>query len=47
LIGVGVAVLLIDAVGYERLFVAAGLLGLVTAAIVRFLKQPGRAPLIS
>jgi len=47
LVGVGGAVLLVDAVGYERLFVAAGLLGLVTAAIVRFLKQPGRPPLIS
>jgi MFS family permease len=47
LVGVGVAVLLIDAVGYEQLFVAAGVVGLVTAVIVRFLKQPGRPTLVS
>ena len=47
LLGVGGAVLLIDAVGYEQLFVAAGLVGLVTAVIVRFLKQPGRPTLVS
>ena len=45
LVGVGGAVFLIDAVGYERLFVVAGLLGLGTAMIVRFLKQPGRPTL--
>ena len=39
--------LLIDAVGYEQMFVAAGLVGLVTAVIVRFLKQPGRPTLVS
>jgi len=44
-VGVGGAALLIDAVGYERLFVTAGLVGLGTAAIVRFLKQPGRPTL--
>jgi len=47
LVGVGIAVLLIDAVGYEQLFVAAGVVGLVTAVIVRFLKQPGRPTLVS
>jgi len=46
-IGVGVAASLIDAVGYEGLFVTAGVVGLVTAVIVRFLKQPGRPTLIS
>lgn len=40
--GVGGAALLISAVGYGRLFVAAGLIGLGTATMVRFLKQPGR-----
>ena len=45
LVGVGGAAFLIDAVGYEWLFVAAGLVGLGTATIVRFLKQPGRPSL--
>ncbi len=45
-VGVGGAVFLVDAVGYERLFVTAGLVGLGTAAIVRFLKQPGRPSLV-
>ena len=47
LVGVGGAVFLIDAVGYEQLFVIAGLVGLATATIVRFLKQPGRPTLVS
>jgi MFS family permease len=46
LVGVGVAVQLIDAVGYEQLFVAAGLVALGTAVIVGFLKQPGRPTLV-
>ena len=45
-VGVGGAVFLIDAVGYEGLFVTAGLVGIGTAAIVRFLKQPGRPSLL-
>lgn len=45
LVGVGGAAFLIESVGYGRLFVAAGLIGLVTATIVRFLKQPGRPSL--
>lgn len=45
LVGVGGAAFLIHAVGYERLFVTAGLVGLGTATIVRFLKQPGRPTL--
>ena len=45
LVGVGGAAFLIGAVGYGPLFVAAGLIGLGTAAMVRFLKQPGRPSL--
>lgn len=45
LLGVGGAAFLIAAVGYRPLFVAAGLIGLGTAAMVRFLKQPGRPSL--
>jgi len=45
LVGVGGAALLIAAVGYWPLFVAAGVTGLATATMVRFLKQPGRPSL--
>jgi MFS family permease len=45
LVGVGGAAFLIAAVGYGPLFVTAGLIGLGTATMVRFLKQPGRPSL--
>ena len=45
LIGVGVAASLVAAVGYRPLFLGAGLLGVLTALTVRFLKQPGRPAL--
>jgi hypothetical protein len=45
LVGVGGAAFLVTAVGYGSLFVAAGLIGLGTATMVRFLKQPGRPTL--
>jgi len=45
LVGVGAAAFLIQAVGYGPLFVVAGLTGLGTAVMVRFLKQPGRPSL--
>ncbi|ADB31221.1 major facilitator superfamily MFS_1 [Kribbella flavida DSM 17836] len=45
LLGIGVAASLVAEVGYRPLFLAAGLLGLVTALTVRFLKQPGRPAL--
>jgi hypothetical protein len=41
LLGIGVTASLVATVGYRPLFLGAGLLGLVTALIVRFLKQPG------
>ncbi|GAA1624932.1 OFA family MFS transporter [Kribbella alba] len=41
LLGIGVTASLVGTVGYRPLFLGAGLLGLVTALIVRFLKQPG------
>ncbi len=42
LVGVGGAASLIAVAGYGRLFLAAGLVALGTATMVRFLKQPGR-----
>ncbi|WP_460666415.1 OFA family MFS transporter [Kribbella swartbergensis] len=45
LVGVGVAASLVATVGYRPLFLGAGLLGLLTALTVRFLKQPGRPAL--
>jgi MFS family permease len=45
LLGVGAAASLVATVGYRPVFLAAGLLGLFTALIVRFLKQPGRPAL--
>jgi MFS family permease len=45
LVGVGGAAFLVAIVGYGPLFVAAGLIGLATATMVRFLKQPGRPAL--
>lgn len=42
LVGVGCAAFLITTTGYARLFVAAGLIALVTAVAVRYLKRPGR-----
>jgi len=45
LVGIGVAAGVVAAVGYRPLFLGAGLLGLFTALIVRFLKQPGRPAL--
>lgn len=45
LVGVAGAGLLIAALGYAPLFVAAGLIGLATATMVRFLRQPGRPAL--
>ncbi|GAB3838298.1 OFA family MFS transporter [Kribbella italica] len=45
LVGVGVAAGLVATVGYRPVFLAAGALGLITALIVRFLKQPGRPAL--
>lgn len=41
LAGVGGAAFLVAAVGYRPVFVAAGLLALATATMVRFLRQPG------
>jgi MFS family permease len=41
LLGVGVTAGLVATIGYRPLFLGAGVLGLVTALIVRFLKQPG------
>jgi MFS family permease len=45
LAGVGCAAFLVAAAGYQPLFLGAGLLGLGTAVIVRFLRQPGRPAL--
>ncbi|MEU4392830.1 OFA family MFS transporter [Kribbella sp. NPDC023855] len=45
LVGVGVTAGLVEAIGYRPVFLGAGLLGLVTALSVRFLKQPGRPSL--
>ena len=45
LVGIGVAASLIAAVGYQPLFLGAGLLGVLTALSVRLLKQPGRPAL--
>lgn len=45
LVGVGGAAFLIAAADYESLFVAAGLIGLGTATMVCFLKQPGHPSL--
>jgi len=41
-VGVGGAALVIAAAGYAPVFLVAGLVSLATAALVRFLKQPGR-----
>ena len=43
--GVGGGALLVSALDYSPVFVIAGVLALVAAALVRFLKQPGRATL--
>lgn len=45
LVGVGGAAFLVAAVGHRPVFLAAGLIGLGTATMVRFLKQPGRPSL--
>ena len=45
LVGVGVAASLVATVGYRPVFLGAGLLGLLTAVSVRFIKQPGRPAL--
>lgn len=45
LVGIGVGALCVSRFGYAGVFLAAGLLGLVTATMVRFLKQPGRPAL--
>lgn len=45
LLGIGVAASLVAVVSYRPLFLAAGLLGIVTALSVRLLKQPGRPAL--
>jgi MFS family permease len=45
LAGIGVTASLVEAIGYKPVFLVAGLLGLVTAMTVRFLKQPGRPSL--
>lgn len=45
LVGVGCAAFLVAAAGYQPLFLGAGVLGLGTAVLVRFLKQPGRPAL--
>jgi MFS family permease len=45
LVGVGGAASLVAVVGHRPVFLSAGLIGLVTAAMVRFLKQPGRPSL--
>ncbi|GAA1600118.1 OFA family MFS transporter [Kribbella sancticallisti] len=42
LVGIGVTASVVQAYGYRPVFLAAGLLGLLTALTVRFLKQPGR-----
>lgn len=43
--GIGGAAFLVAAMGYRPVFLAAGIVGLATAALVRFLKQPGRPSL--
>jgi MFS family permease len=45
LAGVGGAAFLVAVVGYQPLFLTAGLLGVGTAVVVQFLKQPGRPAL--
>lgn len=45
LVGVGCAAILVAQSGYQPLFLGAGLLGLATAVLARFLKQPGRPAL--
>ncbi|MPZ97523.1 MAG: MFS transporter [Propionibacteriales bacterium] len=45
LAGIGAAALLVAQVGYPPVLVAAGLVGLATALMVRFLRQPGRPSL--
>ena len=45
LVGIGVTASLVAVVGYRPLFLAAGLLGVLTALSVRLLKQPGRPAL--
>ncbi|WP_328996032.1 MFS transporter [Kribbella sp. NBC_01245] len=42
LVGVGAAASLVVAVGYQPVFAVAGVLGLIAALPVRFLRQPGR-----
>lgn len=41
LVGIGVAAFVVAAVGYQPVFLAAGVLGIGSAAMVRFLRQPG------
>ncbi|MGZ0147607.1 OFA family MFS transporter [Kribbella sp. WER1] len=45
LLGIGAAASVVTAIGYRPLFLVAGLLGVLTALSVRFLKQPGRPAL--
>jgi MFS family permease len=45
LVGIGVTASVVEAIGYRPVFLGAGLLGLLTALTVRFLKQPGRPAL--
>ncbi|MPZ63353.1 MAG: MFS transporter, partial [Propionibacteriales bacterium] len=45
LAGIGAAAVCVAHFGYGPVFVAAGLIGLGTAGLVRFLKQPGRPEL--
>jgi len=45
LVGVGVTASVVATIGYRPVFLGAGLLGLLTALTVRFLKQPGRPAL--
>lgn len=45
LVGIGVAVLAIDEVGYAPLFLTAGFVALAAALAVRLLRQPGRPAL--
>ncbi|WBQ03357.1 OFA family MFS transporter [Kribbella sp. CA-293567] len=45
LVGIGVTASVVEAFGYRPVFLGAGVLGLVTALTVRFLKQPGRPSL--
>lgn len=45
LLGVGVTASVVATVGYRPLFLGAGLIGLMAALSVRFLKQPGRPAL--